>query len=459
MWGGDCVVRPASPSSGARAQPPVCGLHSFYAADACLDFYAADLCAVLDPPAVSFCNSDRRPLVLEVNIDVTECADGPRTTDATCRHVGGVVLAALAGVSPEEFRRAVRELGGIRPVPESFCVEETKLRDVLAEIIRRYDPAANANRLSAGQADQLRPPTGPPPVAPPIQPDTTIGNGQQRSLVHRAGLPARLVCLLPVVRCLVFNRCGEPRMQTEPNAPLILVADDDPHIVRLLSLYLEKAGYRVAHAADGDEALAKVRDLAPDLLLLDIMMPGPDGLEVCRGVRRGSDLPIIILSARGADMDKIAGLQFGADDYVTKPFNPAEVVARVQSVLRRAARRTEAPAPRPRMTVADLTIDLDEHAAWVGGQRLLLRPKEFDLLATFVRFPGFALDRDRLLDLVWGSRYYGDQRTVDVHVAWLREKLSGSRLKIQTIWGVGYKLIEAADTPARPRKRGLRTEN
>jgi two-component system response regulator ResD len=246
-------------------------------------------------------------------------------------------------------------------------------------------------------------------------------------------------------------------MPADGTAPLILVADDDPHIVRLLSLYLDKAGYRVAHAADGDEALAQIRDLAPDLLLLDVMMPGPDGLEVCRGVRRASDLPIIILSARGADMDKIAGLQFGADDYVTKPFNPVEVVARVQSVLRRARHRTEAPAPRPRMTIADLTIDLDEHAAWVGGQRLQLRPKEFELLVTFARFPGFALDRDRLLDLVWGSRYYGDQRTVDVHVAWLREKLSGSRMKIQTIWGVGYKLVEAADTPARPRKRGLRT--
>jgi DNA-binding response OmpR family regulator len=248
-------------------------------------------------------------------------------------------------------------------------------------------------------------------------------------------------------------------MQSDGAAPLILVADDDPHIVRLLRLYLDKAGFRVAQAADGDETLAKLRDLGPDLLVLDIMMPGPDGLEVCRSVRRASDLPIIILSARGGDVDKIAGLQFGADDYVTKPFNPVEVVARIQSVLRRAARRPDATAPRSRLTVADLTIDIDEHAAWVGEEQLQLRPKEFDLLATFARFPGFALDRDRLLDLVWGSRYYGDQRTVDVHVAWLREKLSGSRLKIQTVWGVGYKLVECADTPARPRKRGLRTED
>jgi DNA-binding response OmpR family regulator len=239
-------------------------------------------------------------------------------------------------------------------------------------------------------------------------------------------------------------------------AQLILVADDDLHIVRLLSLYLDKAGYRVEQAADGDETLQKVRDLQPDLLVLDVMMPGPDGLEVCRTVRRASDLPIIILSARGGDVDRIAGLQFGADDYVTKPFNPVELVVRVQSVLRRAGRRVAAPAPQSRLAVADLTIDLDEHAAWVGEERLQLRPKEFDLLVTFARFPGFALDRDRLLDLVWGSRYYGDQRTVDVHVAWLREKLSGSRLKIQTVWGVGYKLVEAADAPARPRKGGRR---
>lgn len=240
--------------------------------------------------------------------------------------------------------------------------------------------------------------------------------------------------------------------ETDGLPQLILVADDDPHIVRLLRLYLEKAGYRVEHAGDGDETLQKIRDLQPDLVVLDVMMPGPDGLEVCHSVRRSSDLPIIILSARGGEVDRIAGLQFGADDYVTKPFNPVEVVMRVQSVLRRAARGSAVPAPRPRLVVADLTIDLDEHAAWVGGELLQLRPKEFDLLVTFARFPGIALDRDRLLDLVWGSRYYGDQRTVDVHVAWLREKLAGSRLKIRTVWGVGYKLVEADDAPARPRK-------
>jgi DNA-binding response OmpR family regulator len=235
--------------------------------------------------------------------------------------------------------------------------------------------------------------------------------------------------------------------------PVVLVADDDPNILRLLSLYLGKAGFQVVEAADGEETLRKVRDLRPDLLVLDVMMPGPDGLEVCRSLRRASDLPIIILSARGSDVDRIAGLQFGADDYVTKPFNPVELVARVQSVLRRSARRSDtAPAP-VRLRLADLTVEMNERTASVNGEPLQLRPKEFDLLATLARFPGFAMDRDRLLDLVWGSRYYGDQRTVDVHIASLREKLARSSVKIQTVWGIGYKLVEAADEPARPRKR------
>lgn len=224
--------------------------------------------------------------------------------------------------------------------------------------------------------------------------------------------------------------------------PLILVADDDAHIVRLVALYLTKAGYRVATAEDGDETLRKVRDLRPDLLVLDIMMPGPDGLEITRSLRRSSALPIIMLTARTSDVDRIAGLQFGADDYVTKPFNPLELVARVQAVLRRV--RAGGPAQPPaqaRITAGRLVIDLNERTATLAGTPLHLRPKEFDLLATFARFPGYALDRERLLDLVWGTAYYGDQRTVDVHVAWLREKLAGSDLKIETVWGIGYKLV------------------
>ena len=234
-----------------------------------------------------------------------------------------------------------------------------------------------------------------------------------------------------------------PSASETPEGALILVADDDEHIVRLVDLYLRKAGYRVVGAADGDETLRKVKDLRPDLLVLDIMMPGPDGLEITRTLRRSSDLPIIMLTARGGDVDRIAGLQFGADDYVTKPFNPLELVARVQSVLRRARVHAGADAPAPsRITVGSLVIDLDQRLVTLADQPLHLRPREFDLLSTFARFPGHALDRERLLDLVWGTGYYGDQRTVDVHVAWLREKLSGSDLKIETVWGVGYKLIE-----------------
>jgi DNA-binding response OmpR family regulator len=233
-----------------------------------------------------------------------------------------------------------------------------------------------------------------------------------------------------------------------PPPPLILVADDDAHIVRLVELYLTKAGYRVVTAEDGDETLRKVRDLRPDLLVLDIMMPGPDGLEITRSLRRSSGLPIIMLTARTSDVDRIAGLQFGADDYVTKPFNPLELVARVQAVLRRV--RAGGPAQPPtqaRITAGSLVIDLNERTATLAGTPLHLRPKEFDLLATFARFPGYALDRERLLDLVWGTAYYGDQRTVDVHVAWLREKLAGSDLKIETVWGIGYKLVVSDAAP------------
>jgi DNA-binding response OmpR family regulator len=238
---------------------------------------------------------------------------------------------------------------------------------------------------------------------------------------------------------LMAERATTPEPEA---AQLVLVADDEAHIVRLVELYLRKAGYRVVSAEDGDETLKKVRDLKPDLLVLDIMMPGPDGLEITRTLRRSSELPIIMLTARTSDVDRIAGLQFGADDYVTKPFNPAELVARVQAVLRRARSAASDVPPTTRVAAGSLAMNLDQRTATLGGQTLTLRPREFDLLATFARFPGFAMDRERLLDLVWGIGYYGDQRTVDVHVAWLREKLAGSDVKIETVWGVGYKLVE-----------------
>jgi len=228
-------------------------------------------------------------------------------------------------------------------------------------------------------------------------------------------------------------------MSTETqDSELILVADDDAHIVDLVSLYLRRAGYRVEAALDGDETLRKVRDLQPGMLVLDIMMPGPDGIQICRSLRRRSDLPIILLTARTSDIDKIAGLRIGADDYVTKPFNPDELVARVEAVLRRA----QGGPPEARVEqvhLNGLALDMAQRTAVVDGKDVALTPKEFDLLATFARFPNVALDREQLLDLVWGTSFYAI-RTVDVHVARLREKLKGGSLHIETVWGTGYRL-------------------
>ncbi|MDZ4277920.1 MAG: response regulator transcription factor, partial [Dehalococcoidia bacterium] len=228
-------------------------------------------------------------------------------------------------------------------------------------------------------------------------------------------------------------------MTPNPAEPgLVLVADDDEHIVELVSMYLQRAGYRVAAARDGDETLRRIAELRPDLIVLDIMMPGPDGLQVCRSLRRRSNVPILLLTARSSDIDKIAGLRFGADDYVTKPFNPDELVARIEAVLRRS--RASAPqALQDTIHLNGLDVDLARRAAAVDGRAVSLTPKEFDLLATFARFPNIVLDREQILDLVWGTAFYA-LRTVDVHVARLREKLKGGSLRIETIWGTGYRL-------------------
>lgn len=232
-------------------------------------------------------------------------------------------------------------------------------------------------------------------------------------------------------------------MATSADGDLILVADDDEHILELVSMYLQRAGYRVEAAFDGDETLRKTRELRPDLLVLDIMMPGPDGLQICRSLRRRSDVPILLLTARTSDIDKIAGLRFGADDYLTKPFNPDELVARIEAILRRA-RGGPPPAQEQRLSMGDLDLDLTRRSAAVGGSDISLTPKEFDLLVTFARFPNAVLDREHLLDLVWGTSFYAI-RTVDVHVARLREKLKKARsLRIETVWGTGYRLAVEA---------------
>jgi DNA-binding response OmpR family regulator len=225
---------------------------------------------------------------------------------------------------------------------------------------------------------------------------------------------------------------------------VILVVDDEVNIVELARLYLEREGFTVAAVHDGQAALARVEHDPPALMILDLMLPKVDGYEVCRRVRLHSDLPIIMLTARDEDIDKIVGLELGADDYLTKPFNPRELVARVKAILRRTGARAEgAPAetPAPPLRLADLAIDPARREVSVAGRAVTLRAKEFDLLQALAEHRGLVLTREQLLNLVWGFEFYGQTRTVDVHVAHLRKILSGSRVSIETVTGVGYKLI------------------
>ncbi|HEX5479283.1 MAG TPA: response regulator transcription factor [Dehalococcoidia bacterium] len=222
----------------------------------------------------------------------------------------------------------------------------------------------------------------------------------------------------------------------------ILVVDDEKNIVQLARLYLTNEGYRVETAADGKQALERAKSVRPDLIVLDIMMPEMDGLTVCRELRKTSNVPVIILTARGDDIDRIIGLEIGADDYMAKPFNPRELVARVKAVLRRAQGEREAPEV---IEVDGLRIDAASREVTLDGKAITLRAKEFELLSAFAQHKGTVLDRERLLRMVWGADYYGDTRTIDVHVAWLREKLANSSVKIQTVWGVGYKLVVESD--------------
>ena len=221
----------------------------------------------------------------------------------------------------------------------------------------------------------------------------------------------------------------------------ILVVDDDPNIVELARMYLEQDGFRVQAASGGAWALEMIARQPPALMVLDLMIPEVDGWEVCRRVRSGKsapDLPIIMLTARDDDVDKIVGLELGADDYVTKPFNPRELVARVKAILRRTHRATRTEAP---IHVGDLTVDPARHEVTLAGQPVELRPKEFDLLLALAEHPRIVLSREQLLNLVWGYDFYGETRTVDVHVAQLRKRLSGSTVEIETVLGVGYKLV------------------
>ncbi|HEX2172588.1 MAG TPA: response regulator transcription factor [Dehalococcoidia bacterium] len=221
----------------------------------------------------------------------------------------------------------------------------------------------------------------------------------------------------------------------------ILVVDDEPSILDLARLYLEKDGFRVVTATDGDQALQKHKELRPDLLVLDLMLPEVDGLEVCRRIRQSATTPILMLTARNDDVDKIVGLELGADDYMTKPFNPRELTARVKAILRRVEGGQRATR---QIAVAGVHIDLDRREVKVDGRLVQLRAKEFDLLSALAQNAGLVLSRERLLEMVWGYDFYGETRTVDVHINHLREKLGDRQGIIETVRGVGYKLVDNA---------------
>ena len=221
----------------------------------------------------------------------------------------------------------------------------------------------------------------------------------------------------------------------------ILLVDDEPNILQLARLYLEREGFQVQAVGDGRAALEAVQRIRPALMVLDIMLPEMDGLEVCRRLRaENNPLPVLMLTARDEDIDKIIGLEMGADDYLTKPFNPRELVARVKAILRRGERMAQASS-QPPVYLDDLVIDPARREAAIGGKAIELRTQEFDLLLVLAQHKGLVLDRDQLLNLAWGYEYGGQTRTVDVHVGHLRRKLAGSRVQIETITGVGYKLV------------------
>ncbi len=226
--------------------------------------------------------------------------------------------------------------------------------------------------------------------------------------------------------------------------PKILAIDDEVNILELVKLYLGREGYQVETAPRGGDAISQISSLAPDLVLLDLMLPDMDGFEVCRRIRAKSTVPILMLTARKEDVDKVVGLELGADDYLTKPFNPRELVARIKAILRRSQGSPQAGSEV--IEAAKLKVDLARHEATVDGRALQLRTKEFALLVTLAQNLGILLSRDKLLEMVWGFEYYGETRTVDVHVNHLREKLASSGVNIETVRGAGYKMTISEGT-------------
>lgn len=222
----------------------------------------------------------------------------------------------------------------------------------------------------------------------------------------------------------------------------ILIVDDDVNICELMRLYLEKEGFETSVINDGGIAVKTFNDIQPDLVLLDIMLPGLDGWQICREIRKTSQTPIIMITAKGETFDKVLGLELGADDYITKPFEPKEVVARIKAVLRRSLSAQVPTVPDVKEVSYDkLTVNLTNYELKVDGKYIDTPPKELELIYHLASNPNRVYTRDQLLDEVWGFEYYGDSRTVDVHVKRLREKLEGvsDKWELKTVWGVGYK--------------------
>jgi DNA-binding response OmpR family regulator len=253
----------------------------------------------------------------------------------------------------------------------------------------------------------------------------------------------------PVTAGAVGRRWSYAGLMEGGQPARVLVVDDDPTVSDVVCRYLERAGFRVTSASDGPEALAAAAHSRPDLVVLDLMLPGIDGLEVCRRLRRdAAGLPVIMLTALGEETDRVLGLQVGADDYVTKPFSPRELVLRVQSVLRRVAGAVGPPLAPSVLIDGDLVMDTGRRVVRRGGAELALTVREFDLLAYLMRHPGQVFRRVELLENVWGWSF-GDQSTVTVHVRRLREKVEedpAEPRRIVTVWGVGYRYERAAET-------------
>ena len=221
-----------------------------------------------------------------------------------------------------------------------------------------------------------------------------------------------------------------------------LIVEDDINIAELLKIYLQKDGFETENAYDGGRAVALAETFRPDIILLDIMLPVMDGWQVCREVRKNSQVPIIMLTAKGESMDKVSGLEMGADDYVTKPFDPKELIARIHAIMRRTDCGCEEVEESGRKLSFDkLVINLDSYELIVNGEKIDTPPKELELLFHLASYPNRVFTRNQLLDEVWGFDYFGDSRTVDVHVKRLREKIEGvsTKWELGTVWGVGYK--------------------